>query len=391
MMRLLLLLSFSVGLIAGCSRPPAPVVPTREAEVIVEYPTIDDTVREYEDFTGRTAASKVIEVRARVNGYLETVQFKDGDEVTEGQVLFTVDPGIYVPELERSKAAVKQAQARVTRLERDDARARDLRKQNAISQEDVDRIAGDLAEAKAALEVAQRQVDQAQKFVDFLTVKAPISGKISQRKLDPGNVVKADETILTTIYATNPIYVNFDVDDRTELRVRRLIAKGTMKPEGLTNRMVKIGLPDQEEFAFEAPVTFEEPNFNSSTGTKRFRAEVTSAGAILSPGLFVRVRVPIGEARRSILIPEEAIATDQTQKYVFVVNAENRVVYKPVKPGLQWGKYRVIDPEVKGTVTEKDRVIVSGLQRVRPGVTVKPKWSEDHLARQSTAATGAGE
>jgi RND family efflux transporter MFP subunit len=384
------LLFASLTLLFGCSRPQPTVAPTKEAEVVVEYPTVQDDVVDYEDFTGRTAASKIVDIRARVTGYLSAVRFKDGDWVNEGDPLFDIDPGTYVPELERAKAAVEQATARVNRLERDNVRAVDLRSRNAISAEDADRIAGELAEAKAALKVTMKQRDQAQKFVDYLHIASPISGRISRRNIDPGNTVKADDTLLTTIYSTDPIYVNFDIDDRTELRVKRLMAGGSMKSEGLIQRKVKIGLPDKEGFNLEATVTFEEPQFNSSTGTKRFRAELPNPpGSLLSPGLFVRVRVPIGEPKRSILIPEEAIATDQTQKYVYVVNAENKVVYKPILPGLQWGRARVIDSSVKGTVTETDRVIVSGLQRVRPGVTVRPRMSEAKPSAPTPPATPA--
>jgi len=361
---------------AGCSRPKPDIVAVAEPEVIVELPTVDDDVTDYEDFTGRTAASKVVAIKAHVTGYLAAVRFKDGELVHQGQALFDIEPGLYVPELERAKATVEQSTARVTRLERDFKRSQELSERGAISQEDKDRVVGDLAEARAALKVSVKQQELAQTNVDYLHISAPISGRISTRNLDAGNLVKADDTLLTTIYATDPIYVYFDIDDRTELRVKRLIADGSMKANGLADRMVKIGLPDNESYALDASITFEEPQFNPGTGTKRFRAELSnSKSGLLSPGLFVRVRVPIGQAKRALLVPEEAIATDQTQKYVFVVNDENKVVYKPVVLGIQWGRFRVIETTGKDSLQPTDRVIVSGLQRVRAGVKVQPKWS----------------
>ena len=372
-------------LMAGCTRPATPVVVVKPPEVIFDRPALE-SVADYEEFTGRITAYKSVDVKARVTGYLEApLRFKDGDEVDQGAPLFDIDPLPYQAELERAKAAVKQAQAKVNRLTRDDTRAKELLPRNAISQEEADRIAGELAEAVAGVGVADAQEKLAQQNLNYTHIKSPIKGRIGKRSIDPGNLVKADETLLATIVHIDTVYADFDVDDRTMLRMTRLSNSGEIASTRGGKTRVRIGLPDEEGFSKDGLLTFEDNKLNSGTGTKAMRAEVVNADRLIEPGLFVRVRVPIGEPKPSILVPEVAIGTDQGLKYLFVLDADDKVEYRRVIVGMQIERmrvgggaeqFRVVEavPEMKNSgVLATDRLIFEGLQRVRAGAKVTPK------------------
>ncbi len=360
---------------SGCIRPAAPVVQTPPAQVIVALPVVKD-VTDYEDFTGRTVASKSVDIKSRVTGHLIALHFKDGADVKEGSPLFDIDPKTYKAEYDRAQAAVIQAETKVTRLERDFKRVDDLKMKNSVSPEEYDRVVGDRAEAIAAVDVAKRQATAAKNFVDYTEIKSPIAGRIGKRMIDPGNLVKADETLLTTIVASDPMYADFDIDDRTVLRVRRLIEIGAVTSARDAKTPVRVGLPDEEGFSTDGVITFVDNQLNPGTGTIRLRAEMKNPAGLLSPGMFIRVRVPIGTAKREILVPEVAIGTDQGLKYVYVVNDNDEVESRRVELGLPQENLRVVRPvagEAKSGVKETDRVIVKGLQRVREKAKVAPK------------------
>ena len=375
MKRLLDLPIVGLAALLGCIRPAAPVVQTPPAQVIVAMPVSRD-VTEYEDFTGRTVASKSVDIKSRVTGHLLALHFKDGTDIKEGAPLFDIDPKTYRAEYERAEATVVQAEVKVTRLERDFKRVEDLKLTKSISPEEYDRVIGDRAEAIAAWEVAKRQAVAAKNFVEYTHIAAPINGRIGRRMIDPGNLVKADETLLTTIVANDPMYADFDIDDRTVLRVRRLMETGAVKSARDVKTPVRVGLPDEEGFSMDGAITFIDNQLNPGTGTIRLRAEMKNPANLLSPGMFIRVRVPIGTAKREILVPEIAIGTDQGLKYVFVVNDNDEVESRRVELGLPQESLRVVRPvpgEPKSGVRETDRVIVKGLQRVREKAKVSPK------------------
>ncbi len=359
----------------GCVRPPAAVVQTPPAQVIVAMPSVKD-VTDYEDFTGRTVASKSVDIKSRVTGeLLKPLHFVDGADVKEGDPLFDLDSKTYRAEYERAVATVAQAETKVTRLERDFKRVEELKKKDSISPEEYDRVVGDRAEAIAAVEVAKRQATAAKNFVDYCRITAPISGRLSKRAFDPGSLVKADETLLTSIVALDPMYADFDIDDRTVLRVRRLIESGAVTSARDVKTTVRIGLPDEEGFSRDGVITFIDNQLNPGTGTIRLRAEMANPTKLISPGMFIRVRVPIGTPKREILVPEVAIGTDQGLKYVYVVNDKDEVESRRVELGLPQDDLRVVRPvagDAKSGVKATDRVIVKGLQRVREKAKVAP-------------------
>jgi RND family efflux transporter MFP subunit len=364
----------------GCGRrspagPPGSGQPGQPAlEVLVSLPTVKE-VNDYEDFTGRTEAVASVEVRARVTGYLDKVLFKEGSSVKEGERLFEIDPRTYGADLKRTEAVLQQAEAHVKRLQLDYHRAAGLLPTRAISQEDFDKIAGDRDEAAAAVRIAEAARDLAKLNLDFTKVTAPLSGRISRQLVDPGNMVKADETALTTIVSQDPVYAYFDSDERTTLRVRRLIRAGKMKSSRETEMPVLVGLVDEvdadgaPQFPHTGTIDFVDNRVDAMTGTLRLRGVVPNPDNLLSPGLFVRVRVPIGEPHPAVLVPEQALGSDQGQKFVYVVNDQSEAEYRRVTVGLLQGSLRVIDDGLKAG----ERVVVSGLQRVRPGVKVQAK------------------
>ena len=355
--------------IGGCKPTTAPTADQKLPEVFIAVPT-EEVVTEVEEFTGRTMAVSTVEVRARVTGYLEKVAFADGADVEIGNLLAEIDPRSYKAEAERAKATSAQSKARLERMERQLKRAHQLIEKKTISQEDFELAESDHHEAVATHDAAVASQDAAELNLAFTKIKAPINGQISRRLVDPGNLIKADDTPLATIISLNPIHAYFDVDERTVLRIRRLIQEGKIKSARDSKTLVQIGLADEEGFPLTGFVNFIDNQVDATTGTLRLRAEIDNENRFLSPGMFVRVQVPIGAPHPSVLVREEALGADQGQRFVYVVNHNDEIVYQRVKVGMARGNRRVIESGLALT----DRVVVSGLQRVRPGnkVTTKP-------------------
>lgn len=353
-------------LLAGCTQAPPAAPPPKSPEVLVGA-SLTRQVTDYEVFTGRTEASERVDIRARVTGYLEKSSFVEGSLVKEGDLLFQIDPRPYAAELGRADAALTQAKARRDRLERDVTRAEPLLARNAISREEFDKLAGDRDEARAAVGVADSGVQLAKLNLKFTEVRAPFSGRISRRLIDPGSLVKADETILTSLVALEPVYVYFDVDERTLLR--QLISTGRLDSAMQEKTAIQIGLADEEGFPHDGIVNFVDNRVDPNTGTMWMRGEFVSPKRPIKPGIFARIRFPLGGAYDAVVVAEQALGTDQGQKFLYVVDNDNRVSYRPVKIGRLHEGLRVI----REGLQPGERVVVSGLQRVRAGGTVTPK------------------
>jgi len=377
--------SQTAGPVAAPTAPPpaaaAPPAP-KPAEVIVDMPTTG-TITDYEDFTGRTVATRYIEIRARVTGYLEKINFKpqEGQIVEKGTVLYEIDPRPYEADVARAKANLLQAESHLKRLDLDYRRAAKLVETNTVTREQFDLAAGDRAEGQAAVEIAKANVQTAQLNLSFTKVRAPISGRVSRTQIDAGNVVKEDETLLTTIVAIDPIYAFFEIDERTLLRIRRYTehARASKKSDAFP---VTMGLADEEGYSYNGAIDFLDNRLDANTGTLQVRGIFKNPTHVLTPGLFVRVRLPIGEPYNAVLVAEEALGTDQGQKFVYVVDADNKAQYRRVQVGKLQNGRRVI---LKG-LAEGERVVVSGLQRVRPGATVQPKLAEHRAEAASNVA-----
>jgi multidrug efflux system membrane fusion protein len=363
----------------GCVKEPVKPPAIEPPGVLVTHPVVDE-VTDYEEFIGHTDAISTVEVRARVTGYLDKVNFNDGDEVEKGAMMFEIDARPYKAEFDRSEATLKQGEARLTRLASDHRRADVLFRKGAIGQEEYDRINGDFAEGKASIGVATAAVDRAKLDLDFTRVTAPIGGRLSRRMVDPGNLVKADDTALTSIVSLDPMYVYFDVDERTMLKIRRLIAGGRIKSRQEAEFPVHVGLSDEQDFPHRGTINFSDNKIDSSTGTLRVRGIIGNPKPrILSPGLFVRIRLPIGNPHPSVLIVEQAIGSEQTDKIVYVIRktmVKDKKTLKEQLKDVAFSQKIKIGSLNKGLrvvtegLSEKDLVVIGGLQRIRNGTVV---------------------
>jgi RND family efflux transporter MFP subunit len=358
--------------LAGCVRVPSAPPETTPPPVTVSRP-VERDVTDYADFTGRPAAVDSVEVRARVWGYLDKVNFKEGALVKKDDVLFEIDPRTYRADLERAEGTVAQYQARVHRLERDYQRVKSLLARRAVGQEEYDRYEGDYREAVANLHVAKANRDLAALNLGYTRVTAPVSGRVSRYVVTLGNLIQSGDqsggTLLTTIVSVDPMYVYFDMDERTVLRIRQLIREGKARSDREAGWPVSLGLATEERFPHQGTIDFEDNQVNPRTGTLRVRGVFANKDELLSPGLFARVRVPIGRAHRALLVTDRAIDTDQGQKVLYVVNEKSEVVSRPVRLGSLHDGLREITEGLK----PGEKLIVNGLQQVRPGLTVEPK------------------
>jgi RND family efflux transporter MFP subunit len=368
------------GLLAlpGCE-PAKTTKGTKNPKVVVTTP-ITDVVMDYQDFTGRLEAVKTVEIRARVSGYVTEVPFKEGDVVKEGQLLFQIDVRPYQADLNQAEANLKVAIADRNLWERNTERARKLYPAKAISRDEYDGVIASNEKAIASVGAAEAARDRAKLYVDYTRVIAPVNGRVSRRFVDPGNLITADNTVLTTVVTENPMYAYFDVDERTYLDLLASVAPGQRSwYEGL-RLPVMMRLANETEFEKDkvGVVDFVDNMVKGTTGTVRMRGVFQNTSGYLKSGLFVRVRLPTGSAYKAILIPDEAILSDQERKYVWVVNAKNEVEYRSVKIGQPVKDLRVIKPpepgkEGKEGLAEAERFIVSGMQRVRKGIQVEPE------------------
>lgn len=369
-------------LFAGCQQNQPKQEPPKPMSVFFVTP-VTESVTEEEEFTGRTAATEMIELRARVSGYLNTVQFSEGTMVMKDQVLFTIDDRSFIAEEQRTAAAAAQFAARANRLEGQESRARSLFEKKAMSEEEYEAIKYELAEARASHTAALASHEIAKLNLDFTVVKAPISGRIGQKQVDVGNLVVEDQTLLATIVPQEKVYVYFDMDERTVLKLRRMEQTGSLQSAMVEPIQIKIALADSDEFLLTGTVDFLDNQVDPATGTLRTRATVDNASGLLSPGLFVRVRYPIGKAAEALIVPEEALASDQGRPFVFIVEQKEGkeiAVAKYVEPGPLLGSRRVI----RSGITSADKVIVTGLQRLRRNAEIAPKLQTSSPGPDST-------
>jgi membrane fusion protein, multidrug efflux system len=378
-MGLVLLVSAAL---TGCQH--AASAPPKGPPLVTYDIPITQTITDYEEFPGQTRAIFDIEVRARVSGYMTRVYFNDGDLVNEGAVLFQIDPRQYKAELDRAEGNVQQIEAHLWRVEKEYHRAKGLQARGSISQEECDRYEADYKETDANLRLAKGNRDLAKLNYDWCEVKAGTSGLCSRRMVDPGNLVKADDSILTNIVSLDPMYVYFDVHEQAMLKIRRLMEEGKIKARSLREVPVKISLSDEAEDSFphEGLVDFTDNKVDINTGTLQFRAKLPNPDHFITPGLFVRVRLPIGDAHPAIMIREKARVTDQDKNRVWVVkpaidkegkplfanDKDKTRLYTPTpipvgELGVLVNGYR----EINEGIEADDWVVVSGMQRLHEG------------------------
>ncbi|MGH7222356.1 MAG: efflux RND transporter periplasmic adaptor subunit, partial [Gemmataceae bacterium] len=326
-------------LAAGCHRA-APPKPKPVIEVVVTTP-IADEVTDYQDFTGRMDALKTVSIRPRVSGYITQAPFVEGDVVKEGDLLFQIDPRPYEAELNQAEANVKVAEAEVALQNKRAVRGQQLVRSGigAIASEDYDQVVAARDKAIAAVGSMKAARERAKLNLEFTRVVVPplrddagrpLSGRISRRMVDPGNLVNADQTILTTLVSIDPVYAYFDVDERTYLELAALTAVGTQSWVSALQFPVLMRLANENEFQRKGAVNFLDNALNANTGTVRMRGVFANPNYILKSGLFVRIRLPLGVPYRTLMIPDEALLSDQGRKYVYVIKTETDAEGKDV-------------------------------------------------------------
>ncbi|MGH2396972.1 MAG: efflux RND transporter periplasmic adaptor subunit [bacterium] len=324
---------------------------------------------EWDEYTGRLEAVETVEVQARVGGYLKKVNFKAGSKVQEGDLLFVIDPRPYRAELDRAQGELARARARLDLAKNDLSRAERLFERRVISEEEFDTRAKNVREAGAIVQSAQAAVDMAKLNLEFTEVRAPINGRIGRELVTEGNLVNdgtGTATLLTTIVSIDPIYVYVDTDERSVLKYRQLAREGKRVSARDQSIPAELALANEEGYPHKGMIDFVDNRVDPGTGTLRVRGAFPNPDEALSPGFFARVRMPGSGKYQALLVPDRAIVMNQGQKYVLVVSAESTVEYRAVKPGPVIDGLRVIIEGLK----PQDRLIVEGIQRVRPGVRV---------------------
>lgn len=358
----LLLLGF-----VGCKREIAQAPPPKPPEVMYVHPT-EQLVTEVEEFAGRTAAANEVQVRSRVSGYLDQVAFEDGQMVKANELLAKIDDRMFSAQKDQAEAAVKQYTARLDRLKKQEDRIRGLVNEKSVTSDEFDQAVSDRVETQALLNGAIAALQMSDLNLGYTNITAPIEGKISRRLVDPGNLVTENSTILASIVAIKPIYVYFEMDERTVLRLKRNQLEQSSSEDASPSNVVHIGLADESDFTHSAHVDFIDNQVDPATGTLRCRAVVENDDHFFTPGLFARIQYPVGKPRQSVLVPEEAIGSDQGRRFIYTINAKDEIEYRAIKTGQLVDNLRVIDQGVAPT----DRVVVSGLQRIRKGAKVVP-------------------
>ena len=357
--------------LAGChpDGPPAPPA-APPPQVPVSHPLTKEIV-DYDQFTARLGAVNSVEIRARVNGYLQKVNFKDGAEVKKGDLLFVIDPRPYQAELDGAQAGLERAQTQFDLATNDNKRAMDLFQSKAISAEELDTRSKNLAVASTAVKVAQANLETAQLNLAYSSILAPIDGRLSRAMVTEGNLVTGDgkdSTLLTTLVSVDPVYAYADVDEATVIKYQELDRQGLRKVNGLIPAELALGSSDT--FSYKGAVDFVDNQIDSSTGTLHARAVFPNPDRNLIPGEFARLRVAGSLKYAAKLIPDYAISSDQDKKIVFVVGLDNKTVLsRQVVPGQLVDGLRVIRSGLETT----DLVVLDHLQMVRDGMTVEPK------------------
>jgi RND family efflux transporter MFP subunit len=366
-----ILLGYCLG-ITGCAQGPTEAPPAAPTQVTVSYP-VERYVTDFADFTARIAAVDSVEVRAHVWGYLEKVHFKEGDLVKKEDVLFELDPRPYEALLNQATAKVRQDQAQLAYDEAEYKRNQKLVGTGAVSRSDLDKTAAARDVDLANIAADQAAVASNELNLQYTRVTAPVSGRVSRYFVTVGNLIQSGDqnggTLLTTIMSVDPMYAYLDIDELTIQRIRRLVREGKFKPADDTAWPVLLGLASEEGFPHQGRINFMDNQVNARTGTLSVRGVFPNKDEALSPGFFARVRVPISPPRQALLVSERALDNDQGQRILYVVNDKNEVVSRPVRLGQMHDGLRAIEDGLK----PGERVIVNGLQQVRPGATVEPK------------------
>jgi RND family efflux transporter MFP subunit len=352
----------------GAPKQAAPPPP----EVTVAKPT-KQTVTDYDEYVGRFVSVDMVEIRARVSGYLDKIGFQDGQIVKQGDQLFTIDKRPFETTVAQTRAQLAQARANLAFADADLARGSQLVRDKTITEQTFDQRTQAKRVAEASVAAQEAAVRQAELDLQFTELKAPVGGRIGDRRVSPGNLVTGgtggNTTLLATIVSIDPMRFEFTFDEASYLRYERLANAGPDESKRGKGVKVSLRLIDESDFAHEGTVDFVDNVIDRASGTIRGRAQISNPKGLFTPGMFARVRVPGSLPYDALLLPDAAIASEQVRKYVMVVDADNTARQKYVTLGQLVGDQRVI----KDGLSADDRVVVNGLARIRPNIKVAPK------------------
>ncbi|WP_346992957.1 efflux RND transporter periplasmic adaptor subunit [Alteromonas gracilis] len=375
--RLLAVLSLT-ALVAACGgdeQDPSQSMQANAGVPVDVAAVVTQRLTEWDNFTGRLESPQIVALRPRVSGYIDFVAFKEGEYVEQGQTLFLIDNRTFKAEVARLTAQLEESKSRLELAEQNYKRAHKLRKTQAVSEEVLDARLAEKNQALASLNQTQAALDVARLNRGFARVEAPISGRISRANITEGNFVTAGQTELTRIVSTDRLYAYFDIDEQTYLNY-----VSSSNATSVNDKPVALRLANESDYQHWGQIDFIDNQVNGNTGTLRVRAVFNNEEGRLIPGLFAHLKLVYGTNEQGILIKEKAIGTDLNNKYVLVVNEENKVEYRAVTLGDKVGSMRII----KSGLAASDTIVVDGLQRVRPGAPVSanevPMGDQDALA-----------
>jgi RND family efflux transporter MFP subunit len=360
---------FAVALASGCAPQAAPAPQAPQVSVAQ---VLQRDVSDWDEFTGRTEAIESVDVRPRVSGYIERVAFEEGSTVRKGDLLFVIDPRPYRAELDKAEAELVRAQANAELARNEVARGDRLLNARAISQEEYDQRVNAGRESNANVSAAKAAVETARLNLGYTRVTSPIVGRVSKAEVTLGNLVSggtANSTLLTSVVSVDPIYVAFEGDERVYLKYANLGQLRELRGANNVRNTVRVGLADETDFPHEGELVFLDNQLNPATGTIRARALLDNHDGRLTPGLFARVKLIGNEVISAVVIDDRAVGTDQDQKFVYVVGPNNVVDYRAVKLGRLYEGLRIVEEGLE----PGERIVVNGLQRVRPGVAIAPE------------------
>jgi multidrug efflux system membrane fusion protein len=366
------LLAIALATMIGCGNNDEPGAKQGQPPGVKVALPLSQEVTEWDEYTGRIEAVNSVDVRARVSGYLEKVNFKAGDKVHKGDLLFLIDPKPFTAQLNYAVAELERAKSRHELAKNDLARAERLFRAKAISEEEHDARSKGLRETLAAVQSAEANVSTARLNLDFTQVRSPIDGRIGRELITAGNVVNGgggDATVLTFIVSTDPVYVYVDADERSVLKYRRQAKEGGRGSLGEEQTPVELAVADELSFPHQGYLDYISPREDAATGTVTLRGVFANPDELLSPGFFARMRIRASAPYPAILLPDRAIGTDQAQRFVWVVNKDNQVEYRTVVLGAHIGQFRVIAEGLKS----EEWAVIEGIQKLKPGIKVTPE------------------
>jgi RND family efflux transporter MFP subunit len=360
----------AVLLLAGCSKSGAPSAPPPPQVSVAQV--LEKKVKDWDEFTGRLQAVETVEIRPRVTGYIDKVAFTEGSMVKRGTLLFIIDPRPYQAEYDRAAADVKRYKTALDLGRIELSRVQRLKDSGAVSQEELDERKSTVASAEANVAGSEAALEAASLNLNFTKVTSPIDGRVSRAEVTRGNLVTGGTnggTLLTSVVSMDPIYIYFDADEQSYLRYAQMDRDGERVSSRNSGNPVHVGLANEDGFPHAGTVDFVDNQLNPQTGTIRARAVLENKNGQFTPGLFARVQLLGSGEYQAILIDDRAVNTDQSQKYVLLLGANNQVEYRKVKLGRVIDGLRVVNEGLKAG----DVIVVNGAQRVHPGVAVTPQ------------------